>query len=59
MWLIRVLGTYIFAVVFSMGIYGLWIGISADEIFRGIFMIIRWKRGKWRNKGIIKKEESV
>ena len=59
MWLISVLGTYIFAVVFSMGIYGLWIGISADEIFRGIFMIIRWKRGKWRNKGIIKKEESV
>ena len=41
MWLISVLGTYIFAVVFSMGIYGLWIGISADEIFRGIFMIIR------------------
>ncbi len=59
MWLISVLGTYIFAVIFSMGIYGLWIGISADEIFRGIFMIIRWKRGKWRNKGIIKKEESV
>ena len=59
MWLISVLGTYIFAVVFSMGIYGLWIGISSDEIFRGIFMIIRWKRGKWRNKGIIKKEESV
>ena len=54
MWLISVLGTYIFAVVFGMGIYGLWIGISADEVFRGIFMIIRWKRGKWRSKGIIK-----
>lgn len=57
MWFISVLGTYIFAVVCSMGIYGLWIGISADEVFRGIFMIIRWKRGKWRNKGIIKKQE--
>lgn len=57
MWLISVLGTYIFAVLFGLGIYGLWIGITADEIFRGIFMIIRWKRGKWRNKSIVKKQD--
>ncbi len=53
MWLISVLGTYILAVKLGMGIYGLWIGISADECFRGILMIIRWKKGKWRTKSII------
>ncbi len=52
MWLISVLGSYIFAVSLGTGIYGLWIGISADECFRGIFMLIRWKRGKWKTKRI-------
>lgn len=52
MWLISVLGSYIFAVSLGMGIYGLWIGISADECFRGIFMLIRWKKGKWKAKRI-------
>lgn len=52
MWFISVLGSYLFAVVFGMGIYGLWIAFAADELFRGIMMIIRWKGGKWRNKRI-------
>lgn len=50
MWVISALGSYIFAVVLGMGIYGLWIAFAADECFRGILMIWRWKTGKWRNK---------
>ena len=49
---ISTLGSYIFAVVLDMGIYGLWIANAADEIFRGILMLIRWKSGKWRTKRI-------
>lgn len=50
MWVISALGSYILAVVCGMGLYGLWIAFAADECFRGILMIWRWKSGKWRNK---------
>lgn len=48
--LISTLGSYIFAVVFGMGIYGLWLAIAADECVRGALMFIRWKSGKWKSK---------
>ncbi|MBQ4105190.1 MAG: MATE family efflux transporter [Clostridia bacterium] len=47
---ISTLGSYIFAVVLDMGIYGLWIANAADECVRGVLMLIRWKSGKWRTK---------
>ena len=55
MWLVSVLGAYIFAVVLDMGIYGLWIALAMDEILRGILMVWRFKGGKWREKAIVKK----
>lgn len=55
-WAISVLGSYLLAVVCSMGIYGLWIALAADECFRGVLMVIRWKSGKWRTKSIVKSE---
>ena len=58
-WIISVAGSYLFAVVFGMGIYGLWIALAADEIVRGIMMIIRWKSGAWRNKRVVKDREEV
>lgn len=54
MWLVSVLGAYIFAVVLQMGIYGLWIALALDEILRGVLMIWRFKGGKWRTKAIVK-----
>lgn len=54
MWIISALGSYILAVVFDMGIYGLWIAFAADECFRGVMMIWRWKNGKWRGKSLAK-----
>ena len=43
---------YILAVKCGMGLYGLWIAFAADECFRGVLMVYRWKSGKWRNKGL-------
>ena len=57
MWFISVLGSYLLAVVADFGIYGLWIALAADECFRGVLMISRWKGGKWRTKGIQAKKE--
>ncbi len=53
MWAISVAGSYLLAVVSGMGIYGLWIALAADECFRGIMMIIRWKGGKWKTKRVV------
>ncbi len=54
MWLVSVLGAYVFAVVLGMGIYGLWIALALDEILRGVLMVWRFKGGKWRTKAIVK-----
>ena len=54
MWLVSVLGAYIFAVVLGMGIYGLWIALALDEMLRGVLMVWRFKGGKWRTKAIVK-----
>lgn len=50
MWALSTLGSYLLAVVFGMGLTGLWIAFAADECFRGILMLIRWKNGKWKTK---------
>lgn len=53
MWFISVLGSYVFAVVLGWGIYGLWIALAADEVFRGVLMVLRWRSGKWRTKRVV------
>lgn len=50
-WLISVLGSFVL-VSLGFGIYGLWIALALDEFVRGVFVLIRWKNGKWRNKRI-------
>ncbi|MBQ7133455.1 MAG: MATE family efflux transporter [Ruminococcus sp.] len=57
MWLVSVLGAYIFAVVLDMGIFGLWVALALDEILRGVLMVWRFKSGKWRTKAVVKTQE--
>lgn len=47
---VSTLGSYFFAVVLDLGIYGLWIANAADECLRGILMLLRWKTKKWQTK---------
>ncbi|MBR1693705.1 MAG: MATE family efflux transporter [Lachnospiraceae bacterium] len=53
MWLISVLGAYILAVVFGMGIYGLWAALAADECLRGVLMLWRWQSRRWQSKRFV------
>ena len=57
-WLISVLGSYLMAVVFGMGVYGMWIALAADECIRGVLMLVRWRRGRWRSKRIVRSAAS-
>ena len=33
---------------FGMGLVGLWIGMAADECFRGILFVFRFRAGRWQ-----------
>lgn len=53
MWGVSVLFAYLLGIVFDMGLAGVWIAMAADEILRGIVVLIRWLRGGWRGKRVI------
>lgn len=53
MWLVSTFGAYFFGIYLDMGLVGIWIAMSCDEIFRGILMYRRLLSGKWKNKSVI------
>lgn len=53
MWGVSVLFSYLLGIVFDMGLAGVWIAMAADEIVRGVVVLIRWLRGGWRGKRVI------
>lgn len=50
MWFVAVLFSYIFGIVFQLGLIGVWLAMALDEILRAFVFIYRWQSGKWRNK---------
>lgn len=59
MWGVSALFAYILGIalnpILDLGLKGIWIAMAADEILRGIVVLIRWKRGSWRNKSVVEK----
>lgn len=53
MWLFRVISSYIFAIVFDMGILGAWIGMFIDWYARGILYGLRYLSHRWENIKVI------
>ena len=43
----RLAGAYLLGVVFGWKIIGVWIAMCFDWLFRSIFFVARYKRGKW------------
>jgi putative MATE family efflux protein len=46
MWVIRVIGVYIFGIHLGMGIAGVWISIAIDLYVRAIFLLFRFKTNR-------------
>ena len=46
-WGIRIVFGYTFAIIFNLGLIGIWIAYSIDISFRGIILLIRFLKGKW------------
>ena len=51
-WVVGLGGAQLLAVTCGFGIYGLWIAMAADEFFRAILMLIRWRGTRWENKNV-------
>lgn len=44
---VRTIAGYIFCYICGFGIYGIWMGIAADQLCRLVFGSLRFKSGKW------------
>jgi len=58
MWLLRILSGYVFAIVFQMGILGIWVGMYADWVGRSIFFVRRMRGDRWLKKPVFTVQES-
>jgi len=47
-WGVRVLGVYFLGIVLRMGLIGVWIAYAFDIFIRGIILMSRFMRGKWK-----------
>lgn len=55
MWLIGVTVGYTCGIVLGFGVMGVYMGTTADECIRGVIVMARWIKGKWRGKSVVKK----
>lgn len=53
-WGVAVVGSYILGISFALGIIGIWIAMTIDELCRGVIFIIRFKKGKWKKYNLVK-----
>ena len=57
MYLAAVGGTYFFGLHLGLLAVGAYIGLASDECIRAVGMVLRWKSGKWKNKGLVDRSE--
>lgn len=52
MWIFRIIFSYILGKYMGLGVFGVWIAMIIDWLFRGACFIIRYHSGKWKHKAI-------
>ena len=53
MYLFAVGGTYFLGIHMGLLAVGAYIAMAGDECARAVGMVLRWKSGKWKSKGLI------
>ena len=46
-WGIMLFGAWLLGTHFGLGLIGVWIALISDEWLRGLYMLQRWRRGRW------------
>lgn len=52
MWIFRIIFSYILAKFLGWGVFGVWVAMTIDWLFRGICFTVRYIRGKWQYQQI-------
>ena len=45
---------YVLGIVFKFGVLGIWVGMYSDWVVRSIFFVIRYMKGKWTERVLIR-----
>lgn len=53
MWVFRIAFSYILGSTMGMGVFGIWIAMVIDWIFRSICFVARYVGGKWKDKAAV------
>lgn len=52
MWVWRIAFSYVLGEFFHLGVFGVWVAMTIDWLFRGICFEIRFLRGRWKLKSV-------
>ena len=50
MWIFRIIFSYILGKYMGMGVFGVWVAMIIDWLFRGGCFIVRYYSGKWKHQ---------
>lgn len=53
MWLFRVVFSYILGKYAGMGVFGVWVAMVIDWSVKAVFLMVRYKKGKWKTLHVI------
>lgn len=53
MWVFRIGFSYILGGVLKMGVFGIWVAMVIDWVFRTILFVIRYFRGTWKKQAFV------
>ena len=56
MWGVGITVGYSCGVLFSLGVAGVFMGTASDECVRGVIALLRWRKGSWKGKTVVREK---
>ncbi|MEF2877381.1 MAG: MATE family efflux transporter [Blautia sp.] len=53
MWIFRIGFSVVLGVYLGMGVFGVWVAMTIDWLFRAICFVFRYVRGKWKHAALV------
>ena len=53
MWIFRIVFSYILGKYLGLGVFGVWVAMVVDWVFRALCFIVRYYRGGWKKQALV------
>ena len=53
MWIFRIGFSILLGVYLEMGVFGVWVAMTIDWLFRAVCFVVRYLRGKWKHAALV------